>query len=82
MGTIKEVKGFCNADHKAGDRLELSGHQAGGLCGFFYHEVFPYIILLQFGGGLPPEWGDPDVIEMECIDKVNTVKIELRRIRE
>ena len=81
-GTIKEVKGFCNAGHKAGDRIELSGHQAGGLCGFFYHDVFPYIILLQFGGGLPPEWGDPDVIELECMDKVNAVKIELRRIRE
>jgi len=82
MGTIKEVKGFCNAGHKAGDQIELSGHQTGGLCGFFYHDVFPYIILLQFGGGYPPEWGDPDVIELECMDKVNAVKIELRRIRE
>ena len=81
-GTIKEVKGFCNAGHKAGDQIELSGHQTGGLCGFFYHDVFPYIILLQFGGGYPPEWGDPDVIELECMDKVNAVKIELRRIRE
>jgi len=81
-GTIKEVKGCCNAGHKAGDRIELSGHLAGGLCGFFYHDVFPYIILLQFGGGFPPEWGDPDVIELECMDKVNAVKIELRRIRE
>ncbi len=81
-GTIKEVKVFCNAGHKAGDQMELSGHQTGGLCGFFYHDLFPYIILLQFGGGFPPEWGDPDVIEMECMDRVNAVKIELRRIRE
>ena len=44
--------------------------------------MFPYIIMLQFGGGFPAEWGSPDVVELECIDKVNVVKIELRRIKE
>jgi hypothetical protein len=38
--------------------------------------------MLQFGGGFPAEWGDPDVIEMDCMDKWNLVTIELRRIRE
>ena len=82
IGTIKAVKGSCSAGHKAGDQLELSGHNAGGLCGFFYHDVFPYLVMLQFGGGFPAEWGDPDVIELECMDKANAVTIELRRIRE
>lgn len=82
VGTIKAVKGFCSAGHKVGDQIELSGHSSGGLCGFFYHDLFPYIIMLQFGGGFPAEWGDPDVIEMDCMDKWNLVTIELRRIRE
>ncbi|MGA1840891.1 MAG: TIGR04076 family protein [bacterium] len=83
VGVIKKVKGFCKAGHKPGDEIELSGHGAGGLCGFFYHELFPYIIMLQFGGSFPIEWeGDPDVINFECLDKKNAVTLELRRIKE
>ena len=82
LGTIKAVKGTCSVGHKVGDQLELSGHSPGGLCGFFYYAVFPYVVMLQFGGGFPPEWGDPDVIEFDCIDKSNTVTIELRRIKK
>ncbi len=50
--------------HKVGDQIELSGHNTGNMCGFFYHDLFPYVIMLQFGGGFPPEWGNPDVLEM------------------
>jgi uncharacterized repeat protein (TIGR04076 family) len=79
-GEVLSVKGRCSCNHKAGDRFSLSGHTAAGLCGFFYHDLFPYIIMLQFGGGFPREWGDPDVIERDCMDAANTVKIRLRRI--
>jgi uncharacterized repeat protein (TIGR04076 family) len=82
VGTIKEVKGVCSARHKVGDQFELSGYASGGLCGFFYHDIFPYILMLQFGGGFPAEYGNPDVVELECIDKLNAVKIELKRIKE
>lgn len=81
VGTIKSVKGTCGAGHKVGDTFELSGHSSAGLCGFFYHDLFPYIIMLQFGGGFPPEWGNPDVVELDCMDKWNLVTLELRRIR-
>lgn len=83
IGTIKEVKGNCNAGHKVGDKLELSGHNTAGLCGFFYHDIFPYIIMLQFGGGYPKAWTpDQDVVVLECMDRHNAVKIELKRIKE
>ena len=83
VGTIKEVKGHCHAGHEIGDKIELDAHDSGGLCGFFYHDIFPYIIMLQFGGSFPDTWGeDPDVVEWECPDRSNGVKIELRRIRE
>jgi uncharacterized repeat protein (TIGR04076 family) len=51
------------------------------LCGFLYHDVFPYLLMLQFGGGFPADWGNPDVVEIDCIDRANTVTVELRRIR-
>jgi uncharacterized repeat protein (TIGR04076 family) len=82
VGTIKSVKGHCSAGHTVGQQIELSGHQTGGLCGFFYHDAFPYIIMLQFGGGFPVEWGNPDVVNLECMDKFNAVQMELKRIKE
>lgn len=81
VGTIKGVKGSCYAGHKVGDQIELDGHRSGGLCGFLYHDAFPYIIMLQFGGGFPAEWGGPDVVELDCMDKANAVTLELRRLR-
>jgi uncharacterized repeat protein (TIGR04076 family) len=82
VGTIKSVKGHCNAGHKVGEQFALSGHNTAGLCGFFYHDVFPYIIMLQFGGGFPISWGGPDVVELECMDRTNAVKLELKRVKE
>lgn len=83
IGTIKSVKGVCSAGHKPGDRIELSGYDSGGLCGFFYHDIFPYIIMLQFGGAFPPDWGgDPDIVELGCVDKINAVTIELKRVKK
>lgn len=82
IGTIKEVKGSCSAGHKVGDHVDLSLHKTGGLCGAFYHDLFPYVVMLQMGGSFPPDWGETDVIELECMDRLNAVTIELRRLRE
>jgi uncharacterized repeat protein (TIGR04076 family) len=81
IGIIRGVKGSCSAGHCIGDEIELSGHDTGGLCGFLYHQAFPYIIMLQFGGGFPPDWGNPDVVEIDCMDKANAVTLELQRMR-
>ena len=83
MATITGVKVHCCAGHEEGDTFEMSCHNPGRLCGFFYHDIFPYIIMLQFGGSFPSDWGgDPDVVELTCIDKVNAETIELKRIKE
>ena len=37
IGTITGVKGKCSAGHQVGDTFEISCHDPGGLCGFFYH---------------------------------------------
>jgi len=82
VGTITSTKGSCHAGHKVGDKVELDCHRSGGLCGFFYHDIFPALQMLQFGGSYPAGWGDPDVLQVECMDKYNLVKMELRRIKE
>lgn len=82
IGTIKEIKGFCSAGHKVGDSMELSMHKTGGLCGALYHDIYPYILMLQMGGSFPAQWGDADVLEFECMDRYNAAKIELRRVRD
>ena len=79
VGTIKEVKGTCSAGHKVGDQMELSMHNTGGLCGAFYHGIYPYVVMLQMGGSFPPEWGDVDTVYLDCMDKWNAVSIELKR---
>lgn len=82
IGIVKSVKGTCSVGHKAGDQLELSCHSPGNICGFLYHDIFPYLVMLQFGGGFPEDWGGPDVVTLDCMDKWNTLTIELKRVKE
>ena len=76
-GTVKSVKGYCHAGHKAGDKIELDCHNAGGLCGFFYHDIFPNLSTFQFGGNLP--WWEGDTIQLQCPDSYNLVTMQLER---
>lgn len=79
IATVKSVKGACSWGHEVGDTFNINCHDTAGLCGFFYHDIFPKIAMLQFGGGYPPEWGDPDAMTVECMDRTNLVTLELRR---
>ena len=80
--TVRNVKGNCSMGHKVDDEFEISAHNTAGLCGFFYHDIFPYIVMLQFGGQFPAEWGGGDTLTLPCMDRYNEVTIELRRVRE
>ena len=75
--TIKEVKGKCGAGHQAGETFEISCHNPAGLCGWFYHNIFPALQTFQFGGNLP--WWKGDVIELTCPDPKHPVTIRLER---
>jgi uncharacterized repeat protein (TIGR04076 family) len=74
---VLSVKRECSAGHKAGDRIELSCWDSGGLCGYFYHDIFPNLSVLQFGGRYP--WGEPDELILECPDRHNLVTLKIRR---
>jgi len=75
--TISGVKGSCSAGHQVGETFEISCHDPGGLCGFFYHDIFPNLSTFQFGGSLP--WWQGDSIELQCPDPHNLVTIKLER---
>lgn len=77
IGIITQVKGECHMGHKVGDRFELSIGTCGGLCGAFYHDIFPLICTLQFGGKFP--WEVSGKLLADCGDRTNTVTIELHR---
>jgi uncharacterized repeat protein (TIGR04076 family) len=77
IATITDVKGTCNAGHAVGDRINVSCHDTGGLCGFFYHALFPDLQTFQFGGRMP--WWEGDAMEAECPDAANRVTIRLER---
>ena len=75
--TVTGVKGKCNAGHQEGDTFEISCHNPGGLCGFFYHDIFPNLSTFQFGGNLP--WWEGDMIQLQCPDSYNLVSLKLER---
>jgi uncharacterized repeat protein (TIGR04076 family) len=72
---IMSVKGTCNAGHRAGESFAISCYDSGGLCGFFYHDLFPSLSVLQFGGTIP--WVPTGELIVECPDRHNVVTIKI-----
>jgi uncharacterized repeat protein (TIGR04076 family) len=80
IGKIISIKGHCTYGLKVGDEFEMDSQSAGGLCGYFYYSIYPYIMTYQFGGKFPDSglgWGG-DKIELVCPDAINQVRIQLR----
>jgi len=75
---ITSVKGSCGAGHKQGDTFTLSCWDTGGLCGYFYHDIFPYLSAVQFGGKIP--WAKEGELTLECPDRHNLVTMVLKKV--
>ena len=73
---IKSVEGHCGAGHKAGEELKISCWDCAGLCGFFFHDIFHYLSVYQFGGEIP--WAQDGVLTLSCPDR-SIVTLELSR---
>lgn len=73
---VVSVKGECSAGHQVGQKLKLSCWDPGGLCGYFYHDIFPTLSVLQFGGAYP--WAPEGEMTLECPDRGNAVTIVLK----
>jgi uncharacterized repeat protein (TIGR04076 family) len=77
--TATKVNGTCHAGHHEGETFVISCHNPGGLCGFFYHNIFPALSTFQFGGSFP--WWQGDTIEVQCPDLQNLVTLKLERTK-
>jgi uncharacterized repeat protein (TIGR04076 family) len=75
IAEVISMKGDCSAGHKVGDRLSISPWDSGGLCGFFYHDMYPALTMMQFGGRYP--WQSGDEIIVECPDRQVAVTMKL-----
>ena len=79
VAMVIDKAGDCTIGMQKGDEFELSIHKCGDFCGYFYHNIFNWVAMLQFGGTFP--MGDPDVMEWVCPNPQNQVKIQLTRIK-
>jgi uncharacterized repeat protein (TIGR04076 family) len=77
VAEVISVKGNCSAGHKVGESFQIGCWDSGGLCGFFYHDIFPNLNVMQFGGKYP--WGSAEEMTLECPDPENAIKIRVRR---
>lgn len=81
VAKVLGMDGRCTINMQEGDEFELSIHKCVQFCGLFYHNIQPFVVMMQTGGdfpGLP----DPDVMPgITCPNGQNKVKIELRRIK-
>jgi uncharacterized repeat protein (TIGR04076 family) len=74
---VIEQRGHCAAGHKKGDILGLSCLRTGGICGSFYHDIFPALQTFEFGGRLP--WWTGDELIVTCPDPGNPVTLRITR---
>jgi len=79
IATIIGSEGTCSAGHEVGETFAISCHSPDGLCGWFYHDIFPSLQTFQFGGKLP--WWEGDTIQVQCPDKFNLVTMKLERTK-
>ncbi len=78
VATVIDAKGTCAAGHHKGDILELDCLSPGGLCGYFYHHIFPNMQTLENGGKMP-WWKSADEFIAPCSDPMNTVTLKVRK---
>lgn len=79
IATVLEMEGECSAGHQVGDSFEISCHNPAGLCGYFYHDLFPSLMTFQFGGSLP--WWSGDTITLRCSDPNVNLRLQLQRFK-
>ncbi len=69
----------CNNGHKVGDEWLWQENTPAGLCWSAFNSIFPFAIVLKYGGSFP--WQeDPNVITASCPDGEVVNVFEIRRM--
>jgi uncharacterized repeat protein (TIGR04076 family) len=77
VAEVTSVAKSCGAGHRVGDKFEVNTHLTGGICGYCYHDLFPTLMNVCYGGKIP--WIDPKEFKYECPDRWNDVKFRVYR---
>jgi uncharacterized repeat protein (TIGR04076 family) len=79
--TIKLIsqKKPCYSGHKIGDEWKWQDHTPGGMCWAAYNSIFPFAMVLKFGGSFPWQQNS-DVVTASCPDGEVVNVFEIRRV--
>ena len=75
--TVESIERSCSAGHKVGDFFEINTHETGGICGYCYHDLFPTLMCICFGGKIP--WQDSEEFTYKCPDSYNLVTFKVKK---
>ena len=74
---ILGVDKVCAWGHGEGQRLEIDPFNVGGVCGFLYNKVYPYLNVLLAGVTLPWMSEDEKAMYQVCPDSYNQTSYRL-----
>ncbi len=74
---ILGVDKVCAWGHEEGQRFEIDPFNVGGVCGFLYSKVYPYLNVLFAGVTLPWMSEDESVMYQVCPDSYNQTSYRL-----
>jgi uncharacterized repeat protein (TIGR04076 family) len=69
----------CHSGHKVGDEWLWDEKAPGGMCWAAYSSIFPFALVLKYGGQFPWQ-DDPDTVTASCPDPEVVNRFEIRRI--
>ncbi len=77
VAEVVSVARSCGAGHKVGDKFEVNTHMTEGLCGYCYHDLFPTLMSVCFGGKIP--WMNSDEFSYSCPDRHSDVRFKVTK---
>ncbi len=78
--TVIEQKGFCVAQHKVGDKIDLNDIKAPPICRPLLNALNAQAMTLKYGGDMP--WlKDKDTTKIACPDPENPIIVEIKRVK-